>query len=82
MQEYLHFKKMITPSVIQVLFWIAVVAVVISGLAEMDNSVLGGLAIVILGPLAVRVYAEMLMVLFQISNTLSEIKTELTKTKK
>ncbi len=69
MGEYLTFKKMITPMVIQILFWIGVVLVVISGLMAMvSGEFLVGLLTILLGPVLVRVYAEIIMVMFKIND--------------
>ena len=67
---------MITPVIIQVLFWIVVVGVVITGFAMMSQSFLQGLLIVVLGPIFVRINCELIMVLFAINNTLTDIKNQ------
>ncbi len=77
MNDFLRFETMITPVVIQVLFWIAVVAVVIMGFITMGNggwSVPLGLIIVLIGPIFVRVYAELVIVMFRINGHLREIE--------
>lgn len=69
MGEYLTFKKMITPMVIQILFWIGVVIVVIAGLVAMfQGAFLQGLFTVLVGPVLVRVYAELIIVMFRIND--------------
>lgn len=87
MEDFLKFKKMITPVIIQILFWIGVAVCVIMGLVAMvggANSpygggqvVLGGLLLIFLGPLAVRIYCELLIVIFSINDTLTDIKNGL-----
>jgi hypothetical protein len=80
MGEYLTFEKMIAPVVIQILFWIGVVAVVISGLFTLfAASFISGLLIIILGPIAVRVYCEVLLVFFRILDNLREINANTRK---
>lgn len=79
MNEYLHFDKMITPTVVKSLFWLFVVGIVIAAIVTMFNSFWQGLAILVFGPLLVRIYAEMLLVLFQMNNNLTEIKNSLKK---
>jgi hypothetical protein len=76
--EYLKFRKMITPVVIQVLFWIGLVACVISALVYFGKgtgeSVLAGIVTLLLGPLVVRIYCELLIVLFRMRDLLESIR--------
>jgi hypothetical protein len=83
MDEYLTFRKMITPIIIQVVFWIGVVLVALFGLWKIfagatadyrgGPDVLLGLVIVFLGPLFWRIFCELLVVVFRINDTLTEI---------
>jgi len=80
MGEYLTFEKMIAPVVIQVIFWIGVVGVVIAGLLTLfSSSFLAGLATIILGPLVIRIYCEILLVFFRILDNLREINANTRK---
>jgi len=82
MNDFLAFRKMITPMVIQVLFWIGAVSVVIGALVMLVGGIvkggvgmaLGGLLYLFLGPLMVRIYCEVVIVLFRILDALGEIK--------
>lgn len=75
MQEFLSFKKMITPIIIQVLFWLGVLVAVIAALATMfTQSFFAGLLMLILGPILVRVYCELLIVIFKIHDCLEGIR--------
>lgn len=79
MGDFLRFEVMITPILIQILFWIFVVAAVISGIvmivtAEDAAGRVGGLLVILLGPIAVRIYAEILIVLFRINDHLRRIQ--------
>ncbi|MHB9112666.1 MAG: DUF4282 domain-containing protein [Thermoleophilia bacterium] len=78
LKGYLRFDRMLMPILIQVLFWLGVVGVVIGGIVTMTqkNGVGIGLAIIILGPIGVRLYAEMLIVIFKINDTLTEVKQD------
>lgn len=88
-KDFLTFKKMITPAIIQVLFWILAGLAIILGLIGIVNGatssfgggsqVLGGLMLLVLGPVAVRVYCEILIVLFRMNATLTEIRNSLPK---
>jgi hypothetical protein len=75
MGEFLTFRKMVTPIVIQVIFWLGVLGVIGSALVMMtagDQPLLGFLML-ILGPLVVRIYAELLIVMFRIHGSLNEL---------
>ena len=75
MNEFLKFQKMIAPIVIQILFWISIVANVIFAFVPMfGTSFWLGLGILILGPIIIRLYFELLIVIFKIYETLKEIK--------
>ena len=62
-------------AVFPVLFWLGIIGVVIAGLtAAATAGVIQGLAILIFGPIAVRVYCELLIVIFQIHEALEGIR--------
>ena len=87
--DFIKFRKMITPAIIQVLFWVGAVVSVLTGLVAMGTSFgrygggaaafLGGLLIIILGPVVVRIYCELLILFFRMNETLTEIKNGLAK---
>ena len=84
MNDFLAFRKMITPLIIQIIFWIGVAICVLSGLITVISGVasdfgggaqvLRGLLIIILGPLGVRIYCELLIIVFRIHDRLVDIK--------
>ncbi len=84
---FFTFHKMITPAVITVVFWIGIVAVLIAGIVMIvmgatqprAELVLMGVGYLILGPIAVRVYCEMIVVIFRINDTLTDIKNSLSR---
>ena len=77
MGDFLRFETMITPILIQILFWLAVIVVVIAGIfiiiSGSENSLAVGLGFIILGPIAARIYSEILMVIFRINDHLRHI---------
>jgi hypothetical protein len=89
--DFIKFRMMITPVIIQVLFWVGAVATVLFGLGIMASSFgrygggavefLSGFFVMILGPVAVRIYCELLILLFRMNETLTEIKNGLSKKK-
>jgi hypothetical protein len=82
MSDFWAFRKMVTPVIIQILFWVGVIACVVGGIAMIamgskyfgSQMLLKGALLIIFGPLVVRVYCEILIVLFRINETLTEIK--------
>jgi len=84
MEDFLKFRKMITPLIIQILFWVGVAGSVIAALVMMASSFgrfgggagqfLGGLIFLVVGPVLVRVYTELLILFFRINETLTEIR--------
>jgi len=84
MKDFLAFRTMLTPVLIQIIFWVGAGICILIGLmfilsgatAQYGGSanVLKGLAILILGPLTVRIYCEILIIFFRINETLTEIK--------
>jgi sensor histidine kinase YesM len=72
--EFAKFKKMITPVVIQVLFWLLVAACLIMALVSFGQAqILTGIVTLVLGPLFVRIYCELLILAFRIRDLLEEI---------
>ncbi len=82
MSDFWSFRKMITPVIIEILFWVGVIVCIIAGLILIGTgiktneaqTVLSGVLLLILGPLGVRIYCEILIVFFRINETLTEIK--------
>jgi hypothetical protein len=82
--EFLAFRRMVTPIVIQVIFWIGVVFCVLIGLGQLFFglrfmsiiSILSALFTIVVGPLLVRVWCELVILLFRIYDTLQEIKDQ------
>jgi len=83
-KDFLEFRTMITPIIIQIIFWLGVAACIVMGLIFIvagikydARSGVAGFAILILGPLVVRIYCEILIIFFRINETLMEIKHDL-----
>lgn len=86
-QDFMTFKKMITPFIIQVLFVIGVVGSIAIGLISIGSwassrysgggSFLLGVLWIFLGPIVVRIYCELIVVIFSINNTLADIRSSL-----
>ena len=79
MKDFLVFRRMVTPILIQIIYWIATVTVIMVGLVmliggEDSSQRFGGFLALILGPLVVRIYTELFMLLFRMNETLTEIR--------
>lgn len=82
MKDFLAFRTMITPVIIQIIFWAGVALCILFGIGYIvigsryygGAAPVYGLMILILGPLVVRIYCEILIIFFRINETLTEIK--------
>jgi hypothetical protein len=75
--EFLTFRKMVTPVFIQVVFWLGLVAnlgVSIYTMTRGGISILLGFLLILLGSLMVRVYCELVILLFRIYDSLRAIE--------
>lgn len=87
MGGYLSFDKMITPIFIKIAFWIGVVGSLIAGIGAIITGllsegfgfiqILGGLLVIVIGPLVVRIYCELLIIFFKMHQSINEIKIAL-----
>lgn len=73
-KDFLYFRKMLTPIVIQIVFWIGVVTSFIGGIVMMFDNFLQGLLAAILGPIFVRIFTELIIVTFKINDSLTDIR--------
>jgi len=78
MNEYLTFRKMITPMVIQVVFWLGAIGFIIGGIGTMfagqAGGFLKGLVVLVLGTLMWRIWCELVIVFFSMNDSLREIR--------
>jgi hypothetical protein len=88
MSDFWAFRTMVTPVIIQILFWVGVFICLVAGAimviygatqyqAGQGQYLWQGLLLFFLGPLGVRVYCEILIVFFRINETLTEIEHSL-----
>lgn len=90
LKEFLNFRKMITPVIIKFIFWISVAASVLFGIITVFGGLISGfnngsfwgtIATLIITPIVVifsifisRIYTELLIVIFQINENLTDIR--------
>lgn len=87
MLDFLSFRRMLIPYLVQVLFWCGTAVCVFGGILIMagkastpmvggvhvDNRFVGGLIVLLGGPLVIRLWCEVLVVVFRINETLTEM---------
>jgi hypothetical protein len=78
MNEYLTFDKFITPVIIQIIFWVMLALIVLGSLWTMTQygGAITGLIALLLGPILLRVYMEILIVFFKILEELQDIRKQ------
>jgi len=64
---------MVTPGIVKILSYIGMVVAIITGLFTMTLDPFTGIATVILGPIAVRIYAEVMLIMFEIHGELKKL---------
>lgn len=82
--DYLSFRKLITPTIITIVFWILAILCVIYGLVGIirgasghyggGNEVLRGIVTLVIGPILVRIWCELIIIAFKIYDVLVDIK--------
>ncbi len=80
MEDFLRFRQMLTPVLIEVIFWAGVVVSILTGLGFLLKGGLGavlGLIYIFIGPLVIRVWCELIIVIFRINETLTDIRNSL-----
>lgn len=74
MGDFIVFRRMPTPILIQVFFWLGTIAIVLSGLGLLgSNRAFYGIVLILAGPILFRIYCEILMVVFRMNETLTDI---------
>jgi hypothetical protein len=72
--DFLMFRRMIIPILIRILFVVALFACVIGFVVNLVESNIGAaLGFLIIGPLVARIYSELIILLFVINDTLSDL---------
>lgn len=83
MNEYLSFRRFITPTIIQVIFWVGIAGIVLWSLLMMlrgvdfgsGTLVLGGLLYLLFGSLFWRIWCELMLIIFRIHDELHLMRT-------
>ncbi len=80
MHDFLRFRRMVTPLIIEVVFWIGILAIMVISLIDLIGSNSVGVRVLaffmlILGPLFWRMWCEYVIVFFRMNETLTDIRT-------
>ena len=86
-KDFISFDKMLTPIIVQVIFWIGVAISILLGLGMIVKGfassfgggilVFMGLVYLVVGPILTRVYCELLIIVFKIHDNLVDIRNSL-----
>jgi hypothetical protein len=81
MKDFITFRKMLTPWLVQCLFWIAMVVFTVIAIVDIihQESWRVVLEIIILGPLVTRIICEILILFFRMNDHLAAIRAALGK---
>jgi len=78
MKDFLMFRRLITPTLIQILFWLGMGVLVYVGVKDiMLELYFTAAQVLVVGPLIVRVICELLILSFRINSNLYEINQKL-----
>lgn len=82
-KKFMYFDEMLTPKIIQIVFWAISALIIISGLVTIVGSFSAysggaqfftGLLIIVLGPIGIRIWCELMIVIFKIHESLQAIR--------
>ena len=73
MKDFLNYKYMITPGILKLLSYIAMVGCVIAGIFTLFVEPVSGIGMIVLGPILARIYTELMLVMFEIHNELKKL---------
>lgn len=67
---------MITPGILKILSYVAMVGCVIAGIFTLFVEPISGIGMIVLGPIAARCYTELMLVVFEIHHELKKINNK------
>jgi|TARA_B100000287_G_scaffold200375_1_gene189218 hypothetical protein len=77
MKAFLNYEYMITPGVLKILSYIGMVLVFLGGLfTAFTAEFFTGIGTAVLGPIVVRIYAELMLVIFEMHKELKKISSK------
>lgn len=80
--DFFMFRRMLTPLLLHLVFWVCIVACIITGISDIrDGLIASGIAIIIMGSISIRIVIELLMLAFKIHRSLIIIASNSIKKK-
>jgi hypothetical protein len=85
MGDFLTFRRMVTPILIQVFFWLGLLGCIVVGIVTISEAdsyrgqelmLSAGILVIILGPWVIRIICEIMIVIFRINETLTDIRNQ------
>lgn len=75
MWDFLRFRHMLTPILIEIFFWIGAVLCIITGVVNFISGVdwRFSISVLILGPLVLRIFCEIVIIAFRMHEALESI---------
>ena len=73
MKAFFNYEYMITPGILKILSYIAAVVVVIMGILALTADAVTGISMILLGPIVIRIYAELMLIVFEVHKELKKI---------
>jgi len=77
MKDLLFFEKMVTPKIINLVYWLMLASTIVTGFGAMFSNYGGGfiagVIILISGAIGARIFCELLIVLFKINENMQKI---------
>lgn len=81
MRDALFFDSMLTPKIITLVYWLLLIAVLLGGLGTMFGgmggfglgSLIQGVVVIVAGAIGVRIWCELLIVLFKIHENIKKL---------
>ena len=78
MQDLLGFEKMVTPIIIRILYFLGLLGVLVMTVVSLfQGRILAAIGILVFGAIMVRVYSELLILLFRIHDNLVSINQQM-----
>jgi len=82
MEDFIKFRRMITSFIVELLFVILTLLILLVGLVELVAAAVdsdkwlavGGVATILVGPLIIRLYLELVVVFFRMNETLTDLR--------
>ena len=74
MKAFLNYEYMITPGILKIISYIGAVIAIIAGLfTAFTADLIGGLSVAVGGPIVLRIYAELMLVIFELHKEVRKI---------